>query len=183
MSSSEPVGTIATLWRFPVKSMLGEELDAVHLSEGGIVGDRAYALRDGETGKVASAKHPKLWPNLFATGKIVIPEHVVDGLNLIWHSDLVISGGGTMNREAAALGVPVYSIFRGRIGAVDRYLAAQGRLILLESAEDLAAKVRLVQRERPARPDGGNLSALQKIIDNVVSILDPQPHTTCRKAQ
>jgi MOSC domain-containing protein len=66
MNSSEPVGTIGALWRFPVKSMLGEELDAVYVGEGGIVGDRAYALRDRETGKVASAKHPKLWRNLFA---------------------------------------------------------------------------------------------------------------------
>jgi len=66
MNSSEPVGTVQALWRFPVKSMLGEELDASDLSEGGIVGDRAYAVRDRETGKVASAKHPKLWPNLLA---------------------------------------------------------------------------------------------------------------------
>jgi uncharacterized protein YcbX len=66
MSSSEQVGTIRALWRYPVKSMLGEELDAVDVSERGVVGDRAYALRDRETGKVASAKHPKLWPNLLA---------------------------------------------------------------------------------------------------------------------
>jgi uncharacterized protein YcbX len=66
MSSSERVGTIRALWRYPVKSMLGEELEAVDLSEGGVVGDRAYAIRDRETGKVASAKHPKLWPNLLA---------------------------------------------------------------------------------------------------------------------
>ena len=64
MTSSEPVGTIRALWRFPVKSMLGEELDAADLTEGGIVGDRAYAIRDRETGKVASAKHSKRWPNL-----------------------------------------------------------------------------------------------------------------------
>src|SRR2546430_17379030 len=64
MNSSEPVGTIGALWRFPVKSMLGEQLDAGDLGEGGMVGDRAFALRDRETGKVASAKHPKLWPNL-----------------------------------------------------------------------------------------------------------------------
>jgi MOSC domain-containing protein len=64
MNSSEPVGTIRALWRFPVKSMLGEELEAVELNEGGIVGDRVYAIRDRKTGKVASAKHPKLWPNL-----------------------------------------------------------------------------------------------------------------------
>jgi uncharacterized protein YcbX len=66
MNTSEPVGTIRELWRFPVKSMLGERLDAADLSEGGIVGDRAHALVDRETGKVASAKHPKLWPNLLA---------------------------------------------------------------------------------------------------------------------
>ena len=66
MNSSEPVGTIRALWRFPVKSMLGEELDATDLTEAGVVGDRAYAIRDRETGKVASAKHPKLWPNLLA---------------------------------------------------------------------------------------------------------------------
>src|SRR6266571_7729318 len=66
MNSSEPVGTIRALWRFPVKSMLGEELDAADLSEDGMVGDRAYAIVDKETGKVASAKHPKLWPDLLA---------------------------------------------------------------------------------------------------------------------
>jgi len=66
MNSSERIGTIRALWRYPVKSMLGEELDVVELSEGGVVGDRAYALRDKETGKVASAKHPKLWPSLLA---------------------------------------------------------------------------------------------------------------------
>jgi uncharacterized protein len=66
MSRSEPVGTIRALWRFPVKSMLGEELEAVDLGEGGVVGDRAYAIVDRETGKVASAKHPKLWPDLLA---------------------------------------------------------------------------------------------------------------------
>jgi uncharacterized protein len=64
MNSNEPVGTIKALWRFPVKSMLGEELDAAELGEGGIVGDRAYAVMDKQTGKVASAKHPKLWPDL-----------------------------------------------------------------------------------------------------------------------
>jgi uncharacterized protein YcbX len=66
MSSSERVGTIRALWRHPVKSMQGEDLDAVDLTEGGVIGDRAFALRDKKTGKVASAKHPKLWPNLLA---------------------------------------------------------------------------------------------------------------------
>jgi uncharacterized protein YcbX len=64
MDASEPVGTVRALWRFPVKSMAGEELDAAELSEGGVIGDRAYAVVDKETGKVASAKHAKLWPDL-----------------------------------------------------------------------------------------------------------------------
>jgi uncharacterized protein YcbX len=64
MNASEPVGTVRALWRFPVKSMLGEELEAADLGESGVVGDRAYAVVDKETGKVASAKHPKRWPNL-----------------------------------------------------------------------------------------------------------------------
>jgi uncharacterized protein len=66
MDASGRAGTVGALWRFPVKSMRGEELTAVDLREGGIVGDRAYALVDRETGKVASAKHPTLWPDLLA---------------------------------------------------------------------------------------------------------------------
>jgi uncharacterized protein len=61
---SAVVGTIGTLSRFPVKSMLGETLDAAEFDRGGIVGDRAFAIADRETGKVASAKHPKAWPDL-----------------------------------------------------------------------------------------------------------------------
>ena len=64
MNTGELVGTIGALSRFPVKSMLGEDLDAVDVAEGGIVGDRAFALIDKQTGKVASAKHPKVWPDL-----------------------------------------------------------------------------------------------------------------------
>jgi uncharacterized protein YcbX len=78
MNSSEPVGTIQALWRFPVKSMLGQELDAVDLSDGGVAGDRAYAIRDRNTGKVASAKHPKLWPNLLACRASFVEEPNVD---------------------------------------------------------------------------------------------------------
>ena len=51
-----------------------------------------------------------------------------------------------MNREAAALGVPVYSIFRGKIGAVDQYLANNGKLILLESQEDIKKRYRSEKR-------------------------------------
>ena len=59
------MGTIALLWRYPVKSMRGEELPAVELTECGLLGDRAYALIDGTDGKAATAKNPGKWPTLF----------------------------------------------------------------------------------------------------------------------
>jgi predicted glycosyltransferase len=112
------------------------------------------------------------WPELLSTGKMRIPEHAEDGLNLIWHADVVISGGGTMNREAAALGVPVYSIFRGEIGAVDRYLAAEGRLTLLNSPEDLSAKVMLTHRTRSAVSCQTGRSTLTEIVDQIVAVAE-----------
>jgi uncharacterized protein len=111
------------------------------------------------------------WPALFQEEKVVVPE-VVNGLDLIWVSDLVISGGGTMNREAAALGVPVYSIFRGKIGAVDQYLADTGRLTLLETANDVRTKVAVVHRAREPRPQIAVRSALEAIVDNIVSVVE-----------
>jgi uncharacterized protein YcbX len=63
---SEVVGAIAGLWRFPVKSMLGERLEQAEVTDRGVVGDRAYALIEKETGKVISAKNPKLGPAMLA---------------------------------------------------------------------------------------------------------------------
>jgi uncharacterized protein len=111
------------------------------------------------------------YPALFKCGKLLVPRQAVDGLNLIWHSDLVISGGGTMNREAAALGVPVYSIFRGKIGAVDRYLADAGRLVLLETPEDVRTRIVLDRRRRPTTPESHTACALRKVVDDVVTIV------------
>jgi len=113
------------------------------------------------------------WPGAIASMQILIPDHVEDGLNLIWNSDLVISGGGTMNREAAALGVPVYSIFRGKIGAVDAYLADQGRLVLLETVEDVRTKIKAVHRDpHKQRLSGENSPALDTIVQNIISIVE-----------
>lgn len=61
----DAVGTLAALWRYPVKSMMGEEIDAAELTDRGLRGDRAWALVDRNTGKVASAKNPRLWARLF----------------------------------------------------------------------------------------------------------------------
>jgi uncharacterized protein YcbX len=66
-SASEPAGgrSVATLWRYPVKSMMGEELNAAEITERGVVGDRQFAIVDASTGKVAGAKNPRRWANFF----------------------------------------------------------------------------------------------------------------------
>jgi hypothetical protein len=61
-----PAGAVAALWRYPVKSMQGEALDEARLGAAGVVGDRAYAVVEVGTGRVASAKHPRKWGALFA---------------------------------------------------------------------------------------------------------------------
>ena len=64
-SAQPPVGSVVALWRYPVKSMMGEELNATEVTDRGLVGDRAYAVVDSSSGKVASAKNPGKWPHLF----------------------------------------------------------------------------------------------------------------------
>ncbi len=112
------------------------------------------------------------WADLIATGAIIIPQKAVNGLNLIWHSDLVISGGGTINREAAALGVPVYSIFRGTIGAVDRHLANTGRLVLLEKPDDVYQKIVLRKRDISAKFIPQNQGVLNQVVNEIIAKLE-----------
>src|SRR5262245_7307885 len=76
---------------------------------------------------------------------VIVPDGAVDAQSLIAFGDLVVSAGGTMNREAVALGVPVYTTFAGRLGGVDERLIAEGRLRPLREAEDLV----LVKRQDP----------------------------------
>lgn len=86
--------------------------------------------------------------------EVIIPRKVYDGPSLVAACDLVISGGGTMTREAAIMGVPSYSFFRGREGMVDEALAAAGRLVLLADATEVPASLRVARREGSiTRPD------------------------------
>jgi uncharacterized protein len=85
---------------------------------------------------------------------LVLPEHALDAQSLVALSDLVVSAGGTMNREAVALGVPVYTTFAGRIGAVDEELVRSGRLRTLGSADELVLEKRGKTATRVERDPG-----------------------------
>jgi predicted glycosyltransferase len=82
--------------------------------------------------------------------RLIIPAAPLDGANLIAASDLVISAGGTINREAAALGVPAVSIYAGKWAAVDEALIKEGRLQRVSNADDLGKL--LVQKKQTAKP-------------------------------
>jgi predicted glycosyltransferase len=95
-----------------------------------------------------------------ARGAAIVPERPVDGPSLVAAADLVVSAGGTMNREAAALGVPAYTPFAARLGAVDRRLIDEGRLRRLERPEDLELR----RRDRGPAPPLRDPEALLDLI-------------------
>jgi predicted glycosyltransferase len=70
-------------------------------------------------------------------GGFIVPERAIDAQSLVAFADVVVSAGGTMNREAVALGTPVYTVFEGRLGAVDERLIAEGRLRRLTRPDEL----------------------------------------------
>jgi predicted glycosyltransferase len=113
-------------------------------------------------------------PEMFAAGAILVPKHAVDGLDLIWYSDVVISGGGTMNREAAALGIPVYSLFRGTMGAVDKHLAETGKLVLLESEQDVHEKLKLVPRNRISDSQPTCHATLEAVVNHISAVMEKE---------
>ena len=90
-----------------------------------------------ETQTVVLPRTPEQRAELAATGGFIVPERAIDAQSLIAYADLVVSAGGTMNREAVALGTPVFTVFEGRLGAVDERLIADGRLLRLHSADQV----------------------------------------------
>jgi predicted glycosyltransferase len=84
---------------------------------------------------------------------LVVPERAVDAQSLIGLADLVVSAGGTMNREAAALGVPVYTTFGGRLGGVDEELIRQGRLVRITDPRELVVRRRASAQKARVRRD------------------------------
>jgi uncharacterized protein len=113
------LGLLASLHRYPVKSMMGEALNAAHITQRGLFGDRAYALCDTETGKVVSAKNPRKWPNLFsyhaaytsppADGSAMPPVRVMlpDGAFAVSSSpDFAPTLSATLGRSVTLLSAP-----------------------------------------------------------------------------
>ncbi len=95
-----------------------------------------------------------------------IPDRALPGMQLLYWSDIVVSGGGTMNREAALLGTPTYSMFTGRRPAVDTYLASLHKLHFLEQPDDVDQLV-FRPRTRSLHDDWKNTSVLTRILELV----------------
>jgi hypothetical protein len=106
-----------------------------HRFENDLFGQVLERLRGGQT--VVMPRTESQRQELSRAGGFLIPEGAIDAQSLIAYADLVVSAGGTMNREAVALGAPVYTVFEGRLGAVDERLIASGRLRRLRSADEV----------------------------------------------
>jgi len=101
--------------------------------------------------------------------KVHFLEKAVDGLQLIWNSDVFISGGGTMNREAGLLGVPVYSIFTGRKPYLDEYLAEQGRMIFVDTLGKIS-RIKITKRKIPTKFISKNPDLVKDVADTLVNL-------------
>jgi len=104
----------------------------------------AHLVAEPRAHVVVLARTPAQAEEVRALGleRVVVPPRAVDGGALVAQADLVVSAGGTMNREAAALGVPVWSMFEGRLGAVDERLVREGRLRLLRDPAEIVPVAR-----------------------------------------
>jgi predicted glycosyltransferase len=96
----------------------------------------------GDAQTVVLPRTPTQRRELARLGDVVVPQRAVDAQSLVAYADLVISAGGTMNREAVALGTPVFTTFEGRLGAVDEALLREGRLRKLDDPEQIEVQRR-----------------------------------------
>lgn len=146
-------GSLRVLLRPPATKAHYHDRQAEHL----LAGVLDLLRRADDLQLVYLARSPDQIPLVegFAPGTVIFPDRVYDGPSLVAAMDLIFSGGGTMTREAAVLGVPSYSFFRGRLGRVDERLEGEGRLVMLRSVDEIHSKVRLQKRGSPvAIPDG-----------------------------
>jgi predicted glycosyltransferase len=107
------------------------------------------------------------YANIIAHESVQVIEKLEDGLNLIYHMDMVVGGGGTMNREAAAMGVPVYSFFLGNKPGVDINLEKEGRLVFIENENDFG-RIRM-QKKPDCAALTADMSAFRYVVDFIKS--------------
>jgi uncharacterized protein len=150
--SLDPAQPIAVVRTPPAVSLY-------HRFENDLFGEVLHRLQGAQT--VVLPRTPEQRAELARAGGFIVPEQAIDAQSLIAHADLVVSAGGTMNREAVALGTPVYTVFEGRLGAVDERLIADGRLARLTGADQVALVKRAPGAARPrVRRDPATLVAL-----------------------
>ncbi|MEA2218922.1 MAG: uncharacterized protein QOJ35_1548 [Solirubrobacteraceae bacterium] len=149
LDASEPIAVVRTP---PAVSLY-------HRFENDVLGGVLERLEGRQT--VVLPRTPEQRAELAGRG-FVVPERAIDAQSLIAFADLVVSAGGTMNREAVALGTPVWTTFQGRLGAVDERLIAEGRLRVLERADDVVLEKRPAgaRSQERVRRDPARLVAL-----------------------
>ena len=135
LDRAEPIAVVRT----------APEVSLYHRFENDLFGQVLERLRGSQT--VVLPRTAAQRAALLDRGGLIVPERAVDAQSLVAYADLVVSAGGTMNREAVALGTPVYTLFEGRLGAVDERLIAEGRLRQLGSAD----QVEVVKRSTDER--------------------------------
>jgi uncharacterized protein len=97
-----------------------------------------------------------------------IPNNILEGKNLVYYSDIIISAGGTMNREAAVLGTPTYTIFAGKMGSVDKNLIKKGLLTELKNEKDFK-KINIIKNKKKNKLFNSNI--LEEIYSKILEIL------------
>ncbi|MEA2458927.1 MAG: uncharacterized protein QOC95_1899 [Thermoleophilaceae bacterium] len=118
---------------------------------------------------VVLPRTPAQREELARMGGFVVPERAIDAQSLIAFSDLVISAGGTMNREAVALGTPVYTTFEGKLGAVDERLLREGRMLRLSNPEEVVLEKRQEAAGERVRRDP------RKLVELLLSPVNSRP--------
>jgi uncharacterized protein len=135
------------------------DVSLYHRFENPLFGQVLEHLR-GRGQVVVLPRTPAQRAELARAGGFIVPEGAVDAQTLVARADLVISAGGTMNREAVALGTPVYTTFEGRLGAVDERLIAEGRLRRLARAADIDLAAAATGPQERVRRDAGAFTDL-----------------------
>ena len=139
LSRSEPIVAVRT----------PPDVSLYHRFENNLFTQVLERLRGSQT--VVLPRTPEQRAELQQAGGFTVPAHAIDAQSLLAWADLAVSAGGTMNREAVALGTPVFTVFEGRLGAVDELLIGQGRLRRLTSPEQVTLEKRPTEQRSAAR--------------------------------